>query len=81
MLGNSTLKSELNEYGFNVRDQSHKISQSLFFSKVTGESEGREIVHTVVMDWSNKLTDSKGEQYCMVMEINKEGITIREQIE
>ncbi|KAG9303775.1 hypothetical protein G9A89_018672 [Geosiphon pyriformis] len=29
----------------------------------------------------NKLTNSKGEQYCMVMEINKEGITIRKQIE
>ncbi|KAG9305521.1 hypothetical protein G9A89_003584 [Geosiphon pyriformis] len=34
-----------------------------------------------VTGWSNKLMDSKGEQYCMVMEINKEEITIREQIE
>ncbi|KAG9297947.1 hypothetical protein G9A89_018775 [Geosiphon pyriformis] len=34
-----------------------------------------------VTGWSNKLTDSKGEQYCMVMEINKERITIRERIE
>ncbi|KAG9292631.1 hypothetical protein G9A89_007003 [Geosiphon pyriformis] len=34
---------------------------------------------TVYTDGS--LMDSKGKQYCMVMEINKEGITIREQIE
>ncbi|KAG9290703.1 hypothetical protein G9A89_011666 [Geosiphon pyriformis] len=43
----STSMSKLNEYGFNVQDQSHKISQLLFFSKVTGESEGRGIVRTV----------------------------------
>ncbi|KAG9302352.1 hypothetical protein G9A89_011778 [Geosiphon pyriformis] len=45
--GNSTSKSKLNEYGFNVQDQSHKISQSLYFSKVTKKSEGRGIVCTV----------------------------------
>ncbi|KAG9306003.1 hypothetical protein G9A89_009327 [Geosiphon pyriformis] len=38
-------------------------------------------LYAIVTGWSNKLMDSKEEQYCMVMEINKEGITIREQIE
>ncbi|KAG9303744.1 hypothetical protein G9A89_018641 [Geosiphon pyriformis] len=35
----------------------------------------------IVTGWSNKLINSKREQYCMVIEINKERITIREQIE
>ncbi|KAG9284784.1 hypothetical protein G9A89_003707 [Geosiphon pyriformis] len=39
------------------------------------------LVYDNVTGWSNKLMDSKREQYCMVMEINKERITIRERIE
>ncbi|KAG9299319.1 hypothetical protein G9A89_013967 [Geosiphon pyriformis] len=36
-----------------------------------------QVLYTIT-GWSNKLIDSKGEQYCMMIEINKEGITIRE---
>ncbi|KAG9304210.1 hypothetical protein G9A89_019772 [Geosiphon pyriformis] len=48
-----------------------------FFGKTELKFLGHVVSKDGVMGWSNKLTDSKGEQYCMVMEINKEGITIR----
>ncbi|KAG9293574.1 hypothetical protein G9A89_005577 [Geosiphon pyriformis] len=56
-------------------EQFYKHYQELALTKEEQEQ------YYSVTGWSNKLTNSKGEQYCMVIEINKEGITIRERIE